>query len=279
MLYIVSFVFSISVVGAYLFIMVLPIYNFKKYFYLSSFFKLLLGVFLFLYVVPNYFYILFELLLVDTYPLVSRSALVVAQIPVALVTLLFSPSYLREELLKEFPNLKWRNIVLISLPIFLIPLLLTSLVYVSHKKDIFMIKTSILEPEVQIDTKKIIDSIVQPDLLAPEIKELSPIPILPIHSFVKTKLSDISKSYSNKGGSQTTYQDAVLSLEVIGYKTIDLLEVSMGAFYQVNRISGLAIFFCKRGVPTENSLLYPQTEYQTKFSEEYNQQIKSAGCE
>jgi hypothetical protein len=279
MLYFVSFVFAVSVTGAYLLIMMLPIYNFKKYFYLSSFLKLFLGASLFLFVVPNFLYILFAHLLIETIPLVTSSALSVAQIPVVIVTLLFSPSYLREELLKEFPNLQWKNVILFSLPIFIIPLLLTSLVYVSHQKDTFTIKTSILDPELQIDTKKLMDSIVQPELLSPEIQKLAPTPILPIHFFLKTRLSDVSKSYSNKGGSRTSYRDAVLSLVVQGTKTIDLLEVSMGEFYQVDRISDLAIFFCKRGIPTENTLLYPETENHAKFSEEFNQRTKSAGCE
>jgi len=247
MIILLSILFSLLVTGTYFFIWILPFFNQISIFSLGS--KIGLGSLLLFFFVPELLNTLFRFLPNPTLSLATTPAIVVSQIPVFLVTILLSPMSLQKMFEREFPKLHWKLFIYYSLPFVMIPLVLIPTVYVSRIDDIVLIKANLFEAEYPIKA----------------------------NSIVSTDVSDVTKYSSSKSGTRSSYKDAVLYIFAQEQGKVELYESGMGAFSKVEHITELAHFFCKLGIPVQNTI-YPETDSQKQFYSEFNLKVKELGC-
>lgn len=249
MIFLLSILFSMLVTGSYFFIWILPFFNQISIFSLTSIPKIGLGCTLLFFFVPELLDTLFRFLPNPTMSLATTPAIVVSQIPVFLVTILLSPMGLQKIFESEFPKLHWKLFIYFTLPFVMIPLVLIPSVYVSRIDDSILIKTNLFETGYTIKA----------------------------NSIVSNEVSDVTKYSSSKSGTRSSYKDAVLFIYSLERGKIELYESGMGAFSKVKHITELAHFFCKLGVPVQNTI-YPETDSQKQFYSEFNQKVKDLGC-
>ena len=247
---ILAFLFSLSVTAFYFSMWAVPFLNDSIFPYSKTFyFRLVTGILIGFFLVPEYLNFLYSLSPLPIFPLAVYESRLIAQVPLFLFTVGFTPKVFETEVKNNFPDKEVKTFLFYIVPLLMLPLFLDSLVYVVQDGKDYKIKTNIFSKEIHIPHNNI--------------------------HFIKLEEDQISKT-GRGGGSRTEYL-AKLYLERISGESIELLETHLHWTSQIKSFVRITKIFSDNNIPYQNYI----SEYSQEgkeFSDEFTRACQEAGC-
>jgi hypothetical protein len=245
-----AFLFSLSVTAFYFSMWAVPFLNDSLFPYDKTFyFRLVIGIFLGIYIVPEYLNFLFSLSPIPIFPLAVIESRLVAQVPLFLFIVGFTPKVFETKVENSFPDKEVKTFLFYIVPILMLPLFLDSLVYVVQDGKDYKIKTNIFSKEIHIPHDNI--------------------------HFIKLEEDQISKT--GRGGGRGTEYLAKLYLERISGESIELLETHLHWTSQIKSFVHITKIFSDNDIPYQNYISEFSQEGK-EFSDEFTKACQEEGC-